>query len=96
MFYIYNSSSREEIENPRVWAQICLQRMAELGKESSTMRRLLEPMLVYFDSGRHWSPQEGLAMKVLCDMAYFVEVPGIFSLTPPPKKISKSYVIQSR
>ncbi|KAJ8447080.1 hypothetical protein Cgig2_022809 [Carnegiea gigantea] len=70
-----SSLTREEIENPRIWAQICLQRMAELGKESTTMRQVLEPMLVYFDTRHHWSPPEGLAMKFLCDMAYFVEVP---------------------
>lgn len=70
-----SSLTREEIENPRVWAQICLQRMAGLGKESTTMRQVLEPMLVYFDNRHHWSPPEGLAMKFLCDMAYFVEVP---------------------
>lgn len=70
-----SSLTREETENPRVWAQICLQRMAELGKESTTMRRVLEPMLVYFDTGHHWSPQEGLAMKVLCDLSYFMEIP---------------------
>ncbi|XP_024020255.1 protein EFR3 homolog, partial [Morus notabilis] len=65
--------SREEIETPKVWAQICIQRMVELSKESTTMRRVLDPMFVYFDSGRHWVSGQGLAMVVLSDMSYFME-----------------------
>ncbi|XP_059437223.1 protein SEMI-ROLLED LEAF 2 [Corylus avellana] len=68
--------TREEIEAPKVWAQICIQRMAELAKESSTMRRVLDPMFVYFDLGRHWIPQQGLAMMVLSDMSYLMESSG--------------------
>ncbi|KNA11501.1 hypothetical protein SOVF_134650 [Spinacia oleracea] len=70
-----SSLTKEEMENPRVWAQICLQRLAELAKESSTMRQVLEPMFTYFDVGRHWSTQQGLAVTILCDMCYFMEVP---------------------
>lgn len=69
-----SSLTKEEIENPRVWAQICLQRLAELAKESTTMRQVLEPMFIYFDTGRHWSTQQGLAVSILCDMCYFMEV----------------------
>ncbi|KAF8394670.1 hypothetical protein HHK36_020886 [Tetracentron sinense] len=64
--------TREEIETPKVWAQICIQRMAELAKESSTMRRVLDPMFIYFDTGRHWVPSQGLAMVVLSDMSYLM------------------------
>lgn len=70
-----SSLTKEEIENPRVWAQICLQRLAELARESTTMRQVLEPMFIYFDTGRHWSTQQGLAVTVLCDMCYFMELP---------------------
>ncbi|GAB4835674.1 hypothetical protein Ancab_000584 [Ancistrocladus abbreviatus] len=66
--------TREENESPKIWAQICLQRMAELAKESTTMRQVLEPMFVYFDNGHHWVPQQGLAVKVLSDLCYFVEI----------------------
>uniref|UniRef100_A0A803L4F5 Uncharacterized protein n=1 Tax=Chenopodium quinoa TaxID=63459 RepID=A0A803L4F5_CHEQI len=69
------SLTKEEIENPRVWAQIGLQRLADLARESSTMRQVLEPMFIYFDAGRHWSTQQGLAVTILCDMCYFMEVP---------------------
>lgn len=68
--------TREEIDTPRVWAQICIQRMAELAKESTTMRHVLDPMLVYFDSGHHWVPRQGLAMIVLSDMSYLLESAG--------------------
>ncbi|KAF5952160.1 hypothetical protein HYC85_010104 [Camellia sinensis] len=68
--------TREEIETPKVWVQICIQRMVELAKESITMRRILDPMFVYFDTGRHWVPRHGLAIMILSDMCYFVEIPG--------------------
>ncbi|XP_074311303.1 protein SEMI-ROLLED LEAF 2 isoform X1 [Silene latifolia] len=69
------SLTREEIENPRIWAQICLQRMSEFAKERTPARHLLEPMFVYFDKNRQWLSQQGLAVIVLCDMCYFMEVP---------------------
>ncbi|KAG7968375.1 hypothetical protein I3843_08G150900 [Carya illinoinensis] len=68
--------TREEIETPKVWAQICIQRMVELAKESTTMRRVLDPIFIYFDSGQHWVPRQGLAVMVLSDMAYFMESSG--------------------
>ncbi|RVW97824.1 Protein EFR3-like B [Vitis vinifera] len=73
--------TREEIETPKVWAQICIQRMVELAKESTTMRRVLDPMFVYFDTGRHWVPRQGLALVVLSDMSYFVESMGKYTLS---------------
>ncbi|PIA51489.1 hypothetical protein AQUCO_01100374v1 [Aquilegia coerulea] len=65
--------TREEIDAPKIWAQICIQKMAELAKESTTMRRVLDPMFIYFDTKRHWVPQQGLAKVVLSDMLYFME-----------------------
>lgn len=53
--------------------------MVELAKESTTMRRILDPMFVYFDTNRHWVPPRGLGLIVLSDMAYFVESPGIYT-----------------
>lgn len=40
------------------------------------MRRVLDPMFVYFDMRRQWLPQRGLAPTVLSDMSSFVENPG--------------------
>lgn len=70
---------REEVETPTVWGQICIQRMVDLARESTTMRRVLDPMFVYFDMGKHWAPQHGLAPIVLSDMISFVENPGEFA-----------------
>ncbi|GMI85043.1 EFR3 OF PLANT 4 [Hibiscus trionum] len=63
--------TREEMETPKVWSQICIQRLVELAKESTTLRQVLDPMLVYFDSRQHWVSQQGLAMVVLSDMSYW-------------------------
>lgn len=43
------------------------------------MRRVLDPMFGYFDSGRHWVPQQGLAIMVLSDVLYFMDSSGILS-----------------
>ncbi|XP_010267987.1 PREDICTED: uncharacterized protein LOC104605067 isoform X2 [Nelumbo nucifera] len=68
--------TREEIETPKIWAQICIQRVVELAKESTTMRRVLDPMFIYFDTKRKWVPRQGLSVVVLSDMCYFAENPG--------------------
>lgn len=64
---------------PKVWAQICIQRVVQLSKESTTMRRVLDPMFVYFDTRQQWVPS-GLAFIVLSDMAYFMDTPGCLYL----------------
>lgn len=68
------------METPEIWAQICIQRMVELAKESTTMRLILDPMFVYFDTGRHWVPRHGLATMVLSVMSYFLESSGDLDL----------------
>ncbi|CAM6009795.1 unnamed protein product [Sphagnum balticum] len=65
--------TREEMEMPSVWSQVCLQNVASLAKEATTVRRMLEPMFRYFDKGRHWSLQHGLALAVLGDIQLFME-----------------------
>ncbi|XP_013660832.2 protein SEMI-ROLLED LEAF 2-like [Brassica napus] len=68
--------TKEEAEMPKVWAQICLQRMVDLAKESTTLRRILDPMFSYFNSRRQWTPPNGLAMIVLSDATYMMETSG--------------------
>lgn len=75
---------REERESPEVWSHICVQKLAELAKESTTMRRILDPMLSYFDMKKQWAPQRGLGFLVLSDMAYLEKSSGILFV---PKKI---------
>lgn len=62
--------TREQRESPEVWARECVKKLGELAKESSTtMRRVLDPMLIYFDMDKQWSPRHGLALLVLSDMS---------------------------
>ncbi|KAJ1297448.1 hypothetical protein BS78_01G377100 [Paspalum vaginatum] len=61
--------TRDERESPEVWSHICVHKLAELAKESTTMRRILDPMLSYFDMKKQWAPRHGLALLVLSDMA---------------------------
>jgi hypothetical protein len=60
-----------------------VQKLAELAKESTTMRHILDPMLSYFDMKKQWAPQHGLAFIVLSDMAYLEKSSGILLV---PKK----------
>uniref|UniRef100_A0A453I8N2 Uncharacterized protein n=1 Tax=Aegilops tauschii subsp. strangulata TaxID=200361 RepID=A0A453I8N2_AEGTS len=62
--------TREERESPEVWSHICVQKLVELAKESTTMRRILDPMFSYFDMKKQWAPRHGLALLVLSDMSY--------------------------
>ncbi|VAI06374.1 hypothetical protein VPH35_073279 [Triticum aestivum] len=68
--------TREERESPEVWSHICVQKLAELAKESTTMRRILDPMLSYFDMKKQWAPRHGLALLVLSDMSYLEKSSG--------------------
>ncbi|KAL3696176.1 hypothetical protein R1sor_010252 [Riccia sorocarpa] len=70
------SLTRIETETPKVWSQICVQNMARLAKEATTVRRILDPMFRYFDTGTHWDPEKGLALAVLRDMQHSMEKSG--------------------
>ncbi|KAL3676460.1 hypothetical protein R1sor_026408 [Riccia sorocarpa] len=61
-----------ESEQPKVWSQICVQNLARLARENTTVRRIMDPMLQYFDEGGHWSPEEGLALPVLREIQFFM------------------------
>ncbi|KAL6902259.1 hypothetical protein ACP4OV_005135 [Aristida adscensionis] len=71
-----SSLTREERESPEIWSHICVQKLAELAKESTTMRRVLDPMLSYFDMKKQWAPRHGLALLVLSDMAFLEKSSG--------------------
>ncbi|KAK4432124.1 protein SEMI-ROLLED LEAF 2 [Sesamum alatum] len=58
----------EELKCPSFWSRVCLQNMAKLGKEATTMRRVLESLFRYFDNGNLWPLQCGIAFPVLKDM----------------------------
>ncbi|KAJ7982225.1 ARM repeat superfamily protein [Quillaja saponaria] len=63
----------EDAENPGFWSRVCLNNMAKLAKEATTVRRVLESLFRYFDNGNLWSPEHGLALSVLLDMQLIIE-----------------------
>jgi hypothetical protein len=70
--------TREQPESPEVWARECVQKLGEMAKESTTtMRRVLDPMLIYFDFEKQWAPRHGLALLVLSDMSFTEKSFGI-------------------
>ena len=58
-----------------------MQKLAEMAQESTTMRRVLDPMFSYLDTGKHWDPLHGLALLVLSDMTYSEKSSGDFAHT---------------
>lgn len=53
-----------------------MRNMADLAKEATTVRRVLESLFRYFDSNNWWSPQHGLALQVLLDLELLMEKSG--------------------
>ncbi|XP_039116167.1 protein SEMI-ROLLED LEAF 2-like isoform X2 [Dioscorea cayenensis subsp. rotundata] len=66
----------EEAWNPNFWSKVCMRNMADLAKEATTVRRVLESLFRYFDSNNWWSPQHGLALQVLLDLELLMEKSG--------------------
>ncbi|KAL2921015.1 Protein EFR3-like protein B [Bienertia sinuspersici] len=60
-------------KNPSYWSKVCLYNMADLAKETTTVRRVLEPFFLNFDSEDYWSPERGLACSVLMYMQVLLE-----------------------
>ncbi|CAA0812750.1 Uncharacterized protein SHERM_13309 [Striga hermonthica] len=66
----------EEAKNPCFWSRVCLQNMANLGKEATTMRRVLESLFRYFDNGNLWTAKNGIAFPVLKEMQLLMDDSG--------------------
>ncbi|KAJ6968139.1 hypothetical protein NC653_036168 [Populus alba x Populus x berolinensis] len=66
----------EDSQNPCFWSRVCLHNMAKLGKEATTIRRVLESLFRYFDNGNLWSLENGLAIPVLKDMQFLMDNSG--------------------
>ncbi|WJX49656.1 hypothetical protein P8452_36061 [Trifolium repens] len=66
----------EDATNPGFWSRVCIQNMAKLAKEGTTVRRVLESLFRYFDNSNLWSPEHGLALAVLLDMQAIIENAG--------------------
>ena len=63
--------------------------MAKLAKEATIVRRVLEPMFRIFYSGKHWSPQHGLALCILYDMQQLMERSGNAKENPKSMEIRR-------
>ncbi|KAM0981155.1 protein SEMI-ROLLED LEAF 2-like isoform X2 [Malus sylvestris] len=63
----------EDAKNPCFWSRVCLHNMAKLAKEATTIRRVLESLFRYFDTGNLWSPKYGLAIPVLKDIQVLMD-----------------------
>ncbi|XP_045793332.1 protein SEMI-ROLLED LEAF 2-like [Trifolium pratense] len=63
----------EEDKNPSFWSGVCLHNMANLAKEGTTIRRVMESLFRYFDNGNLWSINHGLAISVLKDILFLMD-----------------------
>ncbi|KAM7486984.1 hypothetical protein LguiA_002993 [Lonicera macranthoides] len=63
-------------KSPSYWSSVCLHNMAQLAKEATTVRRVLEPLFHTFDTEDHWSPKKGLACSVLTYLNLLLEESG--------------------
>ncbi|KAJ9543772.1 hypothetical protein OSB04_023479 [Centaurea solstitialis] len=66
----------DDAKNPCFWSRMCLHNMAKLGKEGTTMRRVLESLFRYFDSENLWLDSKGVAFPVLKDMQTIMDESG--------------------
>lgn len=51
--------------------------MANLAKEGTTIRRVMESVFRYFDNGNLWSINHGLAFSVLKDILFLMDDSGM-------------------
>ncbi|KAL3533790.1 hypothetical protein ACH5RR_007311 [Cinchona calisaya] len=65
-----------DAQNPCFWSRVCLHNMAKIGKEATTMRRVLESLFRYFDNGNLWESGHGIAFPVLKDMQLIIDNSG--------------------
>lgn len=69
-------SSMDVSKSPSYWSRVCLNNMAHLAKEATTVRRVLEPLFHSFDTENHWSPEKGLACSVLAYLQFLLDESG--------------------
>ncbi|KAJ4867387.1 ARM repeat superfamily protein [Raphanus sativus] len=54
-----NEENMDLSKSPSYWSMACLCNIAKLAKETTTLRRVLEPLMNAFDCGSYWSPEKG-------------------------------------
>ncbi|XP_066313096.1 protein SEMI-ROLLED LEAF 2-like isoform X1 [Miscanthus floridulus] len=73
---VASDTIRSASENPAHWARVCLRNMANIAKEATTVRRILDPVFRLFDSHDYWSPESGIALSVLQEMQKLMDKSG--------------------
>ncbi|XP_047054699.1 protein SEMI-ROLLED LEAF 2-like isoform X1 [Lolium rigidum] len=73
---VASDTIRVASENPAHWARVCLRNMADIAKEATTVRRILDPLFRLFDSHNYWSPENGVALSVLQEMQTLMDKSG--------------------
>ncbi|KAL1555311.1 protein SEMI-ROLLED LEAF 2-like [Salvia divinorum] len=68
--------AEEDSRNPCFWSRVCLHNMATLGKEATTLRRVMESLFRYFDNGNMWPVKNGIALPVLKDVQFLMDDSG--------------------
>ncbi|KAK6945297.1 hypothetical protein RJ641_026399 [Dillenia turbinata] len=66
----------DDANNPCFWSRVSLCNMANLAREATTIRRVLESLFRYFDNGNLWSLEKGIALPVLMDMQLLMDSSG--------------------
>ncbi|CAF2093795.1 unnamed protein product [Brassica napus] len=61
---------------PSFWSKVCVHNMAKLGEDATTMRRILQSLFRYFDEGHLWSTENSIALPVLRDLQFLMELSG--------------------
>ncbi|EOA36798.1 hypothetical protein CARUB_v10008206mg [Capsella rubella] len=72
----YKLENMDILRSPSYWSMVCLCNIAKLAKETTTVRRVLEPLLTAFDNGDYWYPQKGVASSVLLFLQSRLEESG--------------------
>ncbi|KAH6818785.1 hypothetical protein C2S51_002388 [Perilla frutescens var. frutescens] len=68
--------AEEDSTNPCFWSRVCLHNMARLGKEATTLRRVMESLFRNFDNGNQWPIKDGIAFPILKDMQSLMDDSG--------------------
>lgn len=68
--------AEEDSKYPWFWSRVCLHNMARLGKEATTLRRVMESLFRYFDNGNLWPVKDGIAFPILKDMQLLMDESG--------------------
>ncbi|KAJ0093087.1 hypothetical protein Patl1_26346 [Pistacia atlantica] len=69
-------STIDTSKSPSYWSTVCLNNIARLAKEATTVRRVLEPLFHHFDVENHWSSDTGVASSVILYLQSLLEESG--------------------